>query len=290
MEFNLNNLNLKNIFEAASDVIFLLDKEGRIVAMNHAAEVISGWNRSEVESLRLCTELFLCFDRDGNQLCEDGCLKEGAINGKNPSDQLEVKVMTRSGQALILPGTCVPVPSGGDSSYAAVMIKDEIEKQLLEEKLLSGERLDPLTQLYHRQYFEELYNIEVKRAQRHGGTVTLLMLDVERLREVNGKWGNKVGDVILKGVGKVIKKTIREVDVAGRYGGDEYILLLYGINEVSAQSVIQRLRDNIRKWSQAEKLPADVRLNTCLMVSDRDFESLLERMKGIIDKHEGIPL
>lgn len=288
--FNIDNLNLKNIFESTSDGIFLLDKEWRIVAMNRAAEFISGWNRSEVGFMRLCTELFLCFDRDGNQLCESSCPKEGAISGNNPSGQLEVKVMTKSGQALILSGSCVPVPSGGDFSYAAVMIKDEIEKQLLEEKLLAGERLDPLTQLYHRQYFEELYNIEAKRAQRHGGTVTLLMLDVERLREVNSKLGNKAGDAVLKGIGKVIKKTIREVDVAGRYGEDEYILLLYGVDEVKARIFIERLRDNIKKWGQTEKLPSEVRLNTCLMVSDKDFGSLLERMKGIIDKHEGVPL
>lgn len=287
---NIDNLNLKNIFESTSDGILLLDKEWRIVAMNRAAEAISGWSRAEVESSRLCTELFICFDRKGNQLCDNGCPKQVVMSGDSPSDPLEVKVMTKSGQALILPGSCVPVPSGGDFSYAAVMIKDEIEKQLLEEKLLAGERLDPLTQLYHRQYFEELYHIEAKRAQRHGGTLTLLMLDVERLREINNKSGNKAGDAVLKGIGRVIKKTIREVDVAGRYGEDEYILLLYGVDEVKARSFIDRLRDNIKKWGQTEKLPAEVKLNTCLMVSDKDFESLLERMKGIIDKHEGIPL
>lgn len=288
--FNLDTLILKDIFNLTSDGIFILDKEWRIMAMNHAAEIISGWNKSEVESKRLCTELFLCFDREGNQLCENGCPKQGVIFTKSPSDQLEVKVMTKSGQSVILPGTCVLIPPEGDSSYAAIMIKNEIEKQLLEENILSGERLDPLTQLYHRQYFEELYNIEAKRAQRHGGSVLLLMLDVDKLREINSKAGNRAGDEVLKGVGKVIKKTIREVDVAGRYGDDEYIILLYGVDEVKAQGFIHRLRDNIQKWNQSERIPAEVRLNMCLMVSDKDFEFLLERMKGIIDEHKGVSL
>jgi len=287
---NIDDLDLRNIFESTSDAIFLLDRRWRIVAMNRAAESISGWSREGVENQRLCTELFLCFDGNGNQLCESGCPKEDVIRGSDTCDQLEVKVTTRSGQALILPGVCVSVLSNGDRSYAAVMIRNEIEKQLLEEKLLSGERLDPLTQLYHRQYFEELYSIEAKRAQRHGGTVTLLMLDVENLRGINSEFGTKIGDAVLKGIGGVIKNTIREVDVAGRYGEDEYILLLYGVDEAKAKSFIERLRENVKKWKETERLPVDVRINTCLVVSDRDFESLLSRMKGIIDKREGMPL
>lgn len=294
MEFSIDNLNLKNIFNFASDGIFILDKEWRIVVMNNAAETISGWNKSEMESMRLCSELFLCFDEDGNQLCEDGCPKQGVSHTSNHPDQsgiqLEVKVMTKSGQALILPGICVSIPSEEDSSYAAIIIKNEIEKQLLEEKLLSGERLDPLTQLYHRQYFEELYSIEAKRAQRHGGVVTLLMLDVDKLQEINSKFGSRTGDEVLKGIGRVIKKTIREVDVAGRYGDDEYIILLYGVDEVKAQSFIQRLRENVEKWNKSAKLPVGVKLNASLMVADRDFDVLLERIKGIIDGHKGMPL
>ena len=70
MDFDLNNLILKDVFNFASDGIFILDKEWKIVAMNYAAETISGWSKSEVESQRLCTELFLCFDQEGNQICE----------------------------------------------------------------------------------------------------------------------------------------------------------------------------------------------------------------------------
>lgn len=293
--FNLDTLNLKEVFNFTSDGVFILDKEWRIVAMNNAAEVISGWDKSKVESQRLCTELFLCFDKDGNQLCEDGCPKQKVIQTNSQSrpvltKPLEIKVMTKSGQSVILPGTGVLIAGEGDSSYAAILIKNEIEKQMLEERLLAGERLDPLTQLYHRQYFEELYGIEAKRAQRHGGWVTLLMLDVDKLREVNSKFGNKTGDEVLKGLGKVIKETIREVDVSGRYGDDEYIILLYGVDEVKAQSFIQRLRENVKKWDKTSKLPGEIKLHFSLMVTDRNFDTLLERIKGIIDSHQGIPL
>ncbi len=288
---DLDNLILKDIFNFTSDGIFILDKEWRIVAMNYAAETISGWEKSEVESKRLCTELFLCFDRDGNQLCENACPKQAVMPENGTLDPLEIKVMKKSGQSVILPGLCVLMPAKkGESPYSAILIKDEVEKQLLEERLLAGERLDPLTHLYHRQYFDELYNIEAKRAQRHGGTVALLMIDVERLRDINIKLGSRIGDEILRGLGKVVKDTVRDVDVAARYGDDEYIVLLYGVDEIKAQRFVQRLRENIQKWNQARKFPVEVGINMASVVSDRDFEALPGRIKGIINEHKGIPL
>jgi diguanylate cyclase (GGDEF)-like protein/PAS domain S-box-containing protein len=289
--FNLDQLTLKDIFNFTSDGIFIMDQEWRIVAMNYAAETLTGWEKSEVESMRLCTELFLCFDRDGNQLCETACPKQAVRLANSHLDPLEIKVMKKSGQAVILPGLCVLIPSQkGEPPYSAILIKDEVEKQLLEERLLAGERLDPLTHLYHRQYFDELYTIEAKRAHRHGGTVALLMIDVEKLREINNKLGSRIGDEVLRSVGKVIKENTRDVDVVARYGDDEYIVLLYGIDEIKAQSFIQRLRENVRTWNQARKLPTEVKLNMAFVTSDRDFEALPERIKGIIDGHKGVPL
>lgn len=293
--FSFDHLNLKDIFYNSSDAIFILDKEWRIVAMNPAAEEVSGWTNAEVASMRLCTELFICFGSASNQLCDEGCPKQSVMLTKDPSEPIDVKITSKSGQSVILPGVCVLLPQSNDSnSYAAVIIKNELEKQQLEERLLSGERLDPLTQLYHRQYFEELFHIEAKRAQRHGGFVTLLMIDIERLREINHRLGNKAGDDALKGIGRVLRKTIREVDIAGRYGDDEFIILLYGVDEIKAHGFIQRLRENVKKWNTSEKLSPDksmeVKLNICLVVLERDFDGLLERMKETIDEHKGDPL
>ncbi len=289
MSFDLSKASLNNIFNFSSDCIFILDKDWKIVAMNHVAEVISGWHMPEVVSMRLCTELFICYDKDGNQLCDSGCPKLSVMQSHNNSDSLDIKVTSRSGQPFILPGLAVAVGCEGDS-YVAILIRDEIEKQLLEERLLSHERLDPLTQLYHRQYFEDLYNIEAKRLQRHGGTVALLMLDVDGLRGFNNRHGHRAGDDVLRGVGKIIKKTIREVDIASRYGDDEYIILLYGVDEVKAQSFVYRLKENMEKWKHSENIPSPVSLNMCLLVADREFESLLGKIKSIIDEHKGVPL
>ncbi len=289
MSFDINKAALTNVFNHSSDCIFILDKEWKIVDMNSVAETVSGWRKSEVRSMRLCTELFICYDKDGNQLCDSGCPKVSVIDSQKSNDLLDIKITDRSGQPFILQGLAVPVSSDKET-FAAIIIKNDIDKQILEERLLSLERLDPLTQLYHRQYFEDLFNIEAKRLQRHGGTLALLMLDVEGLRELNSRYGHRIGDDVLRGIGKVIKKTIREVDIASRYGDDEYLILLYGVDEIKGQTFIHRLRENMNKWNQSETVPAPVKLNMCLLVEDREFQSVLQKIKNIIDERKGIPL
>ena len=289
MSFDIKKAALTNIFTHSSDCIFILDKEWKIVEMNGVAEDVSGWRKSEVLSMHLCTELFICYDKDGNQLCDGACPKVSVIDSKKSIDSLDIKITDRSGQPFILSGLAVHAGCDGES-FAAIIIKNEIDKQLLEERLLSLERLDPLTQLYHRQYFEDLYNIEARRLQRHGGTIALLMLDVEGLRELNNSYGHRIGDDVLRGIGKVIKMTIREVDIASRYGDDEYVILLYGVDEAKGQAFVHRLRENMLSWNQTENIPSPVKLNMCLLIEDREFQSLLQKIKNIIDERKGIPL
>src|SRR3990172_2245152 len=289
MSFDINKAALTNVFSYSSDCIFILDKEWKIVDMNAVAETVSGWRKSEVRSMRLCTELFICYDKDGNQLCDSGCPKVSVIDYEKSNDLLDIKITNRSGQPFILQGMAVHV-SCDKESFAAIIIKNDIDRQSLEERVLYLERLDPLTQLYHRQYFEDLYNIEARRLQRHGGTIALLMLDVEGLRELNNSYGHRIGDDVLRGIGKVIKMTIREVDIASRYGDDEYVILLYGVDEAKGQAFVHRLRENMLSWNQTEKIPSPVKLNMCLMIESREFQSLLEKVKNIIDERKGIPL
>ena len=116
------------------------------------------------------------------------------------------------------------------------------------------------------------------------------MLDVEGLRELNNRYGHRIGDDVLRGVGKVIKETIREVDIASRYGDDEYVILLYGIDDAKGQAFVYRLRENMLRWNQTEGIPSPVKLNMCLLIEDREFQSLLEKIKNIIDERKGIPL
>jgi diguanylate cyclase (GGDEF)-like protein len=85
---------------------------------------------------------------------------------------------------------------------------------------------DPLTGLFNRRYLEETLEREVSRASRAGTPLTVLMLDIDHFKSYNDSYGHSVGDELLRQVGAVLRNATRGSDLACRYGGEEFILLL----------------------------------------------------------------
>ncbi len=170
------------------------------------------------------------------------------------------------------------------------MIKDEEGERKLQETLLEQERRDPLTGLYHRQYFEELYGIELKRAKRHGGVMTLLMLDVGGLREVNQRHGDAAGDRVLREVGRMVRQGVRGIDVVARFGGDEFVVLLHNVDEERSKKVVHRLKKALETLNGSGTLPEAVSLRYSLETADQDHDRLMDRTKEVIEQRRGQPL
>ena len=85
---------------------------------------------------------------------------------------------------------------------------------------------DPLTKLYNRRYMEEALNREVQRAERHHSSVGIIMLDVDHFKKFNDSHGHEAGDVVLERLGELLQNNIRGGDIACRYGGEEFLLIL----------------------------------------------------------------
>ncbi len=104
---------------------------------------------------------------------------------------------------------------------------------------------DSLTGLFNRDFFNLVVVIMLARAKREKGSLVFLMLDLDDFKKINDQFGHPVGDRVLIEVGKVIKKSVRESDVASRYGGEEMAVLLPATREKAAEKVVRRLLKNI---------------------------------------------
>jgi diguanylate cyclase (GGDEF)-like protein len=102
---------------------------------------------------------------------------------------------------------------------------------------------DPLTDLYNRRVFWELFEYEVARASRHGYQFALLLVDLDNFKLINDNFGHAAGDVYLQAVARAMKKTLRPGDIFARYGGDEFVALLPEITTETAITVAQRVLD-----------------------------------------------
>ncbi len=106
-------------------------------------------------------------------------------------------------------------------------------------------RVDPSTGLLNRPSWEGAVDSELRRFKRGGATAALLMIDIDRFKEINDRYGHLAGDEVIRTTAAVIQSCIREIDIPGRYGGDEYGVLLVHTGEHAAMAAAERIRQRI---------------------------------------------
>jgi len=104
---------------------------------------------------------------------------------------------------------------------------------------------DSLTGLYNRWYVLEKIDSEMNRALRHGAPMSVLMLDLDHFKTVNDSFGHAVGDQVLKTVGQVLRESCRVYDVPGRYGGEEFCVVLPETRIGNTKQVAERIRSRL---------------------------------------------
>ncbi len=106
-------------------------------------------------------------------------------------------------------------------------------------------RTDHLTGLHNRRHMEENLRILASGAKRHGYPITVLVIDVDHFKTVNDAWGHRQGDVVLQAVSERLRRALRVEDVLGRWGGEEFLVLLPHTNADAAAVLAERLRAEV---------------------------------------------
>jgi diguanylate cyclase (GGDEF)-like protein len=104
---------------------------------------------------------------------------------------------------------------------------------------------DPLTGLYNRYHFDATMTREIARCRRYGAPLSLLLVDVDRLKMVNDRWGHHAGDQALSRVAAAVQRSLRGTDIAARLGGDEFAIILPDTDAVAGLIVATRIRRSL---------------------------------------------
>jgi diguanylate cyclase (GGDEF)-like protein len=140
---------------------------------------------------------------------------------------------------------------------------------------------DTLTQVFTRRYFMERFNEEIQRAKKFKHKFSFLMIDVDRFKEFNDHYGHLVGDAILREVSKAVKESIRQIDLIGRYGGEEISIVLSETDKDQARFAAERIRRSIESRhikAYDEELRATVSIGIATFPTDaNDGKPLIEK-------------
>ena len=242
----------QRIFEYTPDALFIVDQAGRIFLANVQAEVLFGYDRSEligqpVEKLMPPRFAAHHVDHRARFMSEAHCRPMGAA--------VELFAQRKDGAEFPVDIMLSPMIVHGEHFVLCVVrditerkaAQDELERQTAEFKKLHAEmellaNHDGLTGLYNWRAFYEHAGQLLKTAHRRQENATLMILDLDHFKQINDRFGHAEGDRVLQAVASTLKATARENDIVARHGGEEFVVAALGLTEAESLVAAERLR------------------------------------------------
>jgi diguanylate cyclase (GGDEF)-like protein len=146
-----------------------------------------------------------------------------------------------------------------------------IENSLLHRKVENEALSDGLTHLYNHRFFQERLQSECSRVKRGGGSLSLLMIDIDHFKKVNDTYGHRIGDMVLQQTAAILKGHLRSEDTIARYGGEEFVVILSGSGKKGALKMAERSRLAVTRAvliAEEHRIGASVSIGTATFPED----------------------
>ena len=232
---------LDNLF----DGVYFVDLERRITYWNRGAEQITGYAAQEVLGRRCSENILMHVDQSGTQLCLAGCpLHATMADGENR--QTEVYLHHRDGHRVPVQVRVSPVRDesgrivGGIEVFTDVSRQAMMQMQLEEMSRLA--MLDSLTGLANRRHLDQQLASRHEEWVRYGWTYGLVLFDLDRFKSINDSYGHPIGDRVLSVVARTLSHNIRSFDLAGRWGGEEFLVIFRHVSPEFLRRKAEALR------------------------------------------------
>lgn len=147
------------------------------------------------------------------------------------------------------------------------------------EKLSVEATTDKLTGIYTRKYYEKAFKELIENTKINNESFALLMLDIDRFKNVNDSYGHRKGDEVLQEIGKRLKSLVRSTDIVSRYGGEEFTILLRNVDKEEAMTIAEKIRENISSMEvKGIDIPITISIGVSIFPLHSQFkEELMEK-------------
>ncbi len=273
----------EKLLDSLHDGVYFVDRERRITYWNKGAEYLTGYLASEVVGRSCFDNLLVHVNEEGCSLCIEGCpLAKTMADGERR--EAEVYLRHKLGHRVPVSIRVAPIiDSAGCIVGAVEVFNDVTAKKNIERRVGELENLaflDALTGVPNRRYIELKVKQAIQEVEQFGRNVGLLLIDVDHFKQVNDSHGHGIGDDVLKAACNTLTHSLRTGDIVGRWGGEEFLVIVADVNRTVLAAFAERCRMLIAESAiqvKDEYMRITVLLGGTLMKSGDSEQSAIKR-------------
>ena len=274
----------REILDNLYDGIFFVDKEGCITYWNRGATSLTGYSSADVQGRNYC-DIFQPLDKQGKHLCENDACPIRRVFDISTMTEVDAYICHKEGHLLPISIRIAPVREVSQQYVVAVEIHSSSSpryamRQRLEE-LQELAMHDPLTGIANRRFVEISLAARLEELKRYGFDFSVLFIDADHFKTINDTHGHSVGDRILKMISATVANSLRSFDIIGRWGGEEFVVLLIHTKGEDLFRLADRLRRLVENSAltldTGETLKVTVSMGATAAHKGDTVESLVER-------------
>ena len=235
----------KRILDSIYDGVYLVDLDRRTTYWNSGAERITGYRPDEAVGRRCQDNFLVHLDDRGNSLCLHGCPLSSTMANGQPLE-VEVYLQHKDGYRIPIFVRAAPIRDGTGRVVGAVEVFSDNSQIAAMTDLIKELRqlslLDHSTEVGNRRFLEQQLMARLNEQDRYGWRVGVLFVDIDHFKEINDRNDHIVGDRVIRMVARTLANGIRSFDIVGRWGGDEFVVLIVNVDEEQLHTVSEKLR------------------------------------------------
>jgi diguanylate cyclase (GGDEF)-like protein/PAS domain S-box-containing protein len=278
---------LHTIFDSIRDPFCIFDRQYRIVRANAAYAELKGKVVGDLID-RTCFEAL----EGRSEVCE-GCVIRKTLQSGDPCAK-EKQVALQSGERQWFELYTYPIlDAAGRVTHVIEYTRnitdrkraDDDRKQLID-RLEHLSKTDGLTGLLNRRALTEQLVYEIDRARRYAGELSIILCDMDGLKRINDMHGHLAGDLAIQLLSATIRNSLRNVDIAGRYGGDEFLIIVPETGQAGARSIAEKIQAGTRMAEITiegqKKVAVSVSIGVASLLPSDTMDSMISRVDAAL--------
>lgn len=278
-----NEKLFRTLLDSLYEGVYYVTPERRIEYWNKGATIIAGYDQADVQGKCCHDGLLMHTDDHGTQLCHTECPMSHTLR-----DGLErrARVYLRHKEGHRVPvNVCITAVRDEDGNIVGGLEAFQDDTPTLAalrelEDLRQSSRICGLTGVANRAYTEEILAQRLEEVRRNITSVAVFFIDIDHFKRINDQMGHMTGDVVLRMVARTLGGAMRPYDLLGRWGGEEFLAIMPGLEKEELEGIGERLRGLVESSSRLfseNKVCVTVSVGACIADTGDTILSLLDR-------------